>query len=299
MKSNPGISYIVPAYNEEDSIGDTLKRLHCVLSTLTIPFEIIVVNDGSSDRTAEIAGQSSLVTLINHPMNIGYGNSLKTGIRRAEYDWIGIVDADSSYPIEDIQNLVREMNNGFDMVVGSRENTVKLDKPIKKLFRWMFKKIIKLVVKNNIEDPNSGFRMFKRELAMNFLPFLCGTFSFTTSLTILSIGQSYFVKYIPIKYCPREGISKVRHFRDSILTIQYIIQGMTFFNPIKFFMILTFVMVLIVYIPAMICAMFRMLTLSLYYVCFGTTVTLLIALGVLADTVRISIMKNTEYITEK
>ncbi len=288
MKSNPGLSYIVPAYNEEDSIGNTIQRLHSVLSTLDMPYEIIVVNDGSHDKTAEIARQLNNSTLINHPINIGYGNSLKTGIRSAQYEWIGIVDADGTYPIEDIPRLIREMHNGFDMVIGSRENTVILDKHIKKLFRWIFKKIIKLVVKDNIEDPNSGFRVFKRELAMHFLPFLCGTFSFTTSLTILSMGQSCFVKYIPIKYLQRKGHSKVRHFRDSIMVIQYIVQGITYFNPIKFFVVLSFCMIIVVCIPAMFLALFRMYALSLYYMIFGATVTLLMAIGVLADIIRIS-----------
>lgn len=289
MNNRNGISYIVPAYNEESGIRDTIARLHKTLKMLAIPYEIIVVNDGSQDKTREISEQCNNIFLINHPMNIGYGNSLKSGIKNARYDWIGIIDADGSYPIEDIPNLVKEMRNGFDMVIGSRKNTAKIDKLVKKLFRWIFKKIIKIVIKNNIEDANSGFRMFKRDLAMNFFPFLCGTFSFTTSLTIFAMGKACFVKYIPINYNPRKGSSKVRHLRDSLQTLQYIVQGITFFNPIKFFSILSFCMILIVCIPAMVFALFRMHTLSLYYIVFGTTVTLLIALGVLGDIIRISL----------
>lgn len=295
MKSNPGISYIVPVYNEEDSIGNTLQRLRCILSTLTIPYEIIVVNDGSYDKTAEIAGQLNNITLINHPINIGYGNSLKTGIRSAQYEWIGIVDADGSYPIEDIPLLVREMQNGFDMVIGSRENTAKIDKPVKTFFRFIFKRIIRFVITDKIEDANSGFRIFRREVAINLFPFLCSTFSFTTTLTILAAGQSYFIKHLPIQYQPRIGKSKVSHIRDSIRTIQYIIQGITFFNPLKFFVLLAFAMILLVCIPAMVLALFKMHTLSLYYMIFGTTVTLLIALGVIGDIIRISLTKITDY----
>jgi len=289
MALKHGISYIVPAFNEEFGILDTIDRLHNTLKMLNIPYEIIVVNDGSQDKTKEIAERCNNIVLINHPVNIGYGNSLKSGIQNARYDWIGIIDADGSYPIEEIPNFVKEMNNGFDMVIGARKNTGKIDKLIKKLFRWIFKNIIMIVIKNNIEDANSGFRMFKRNLAMNFFPFLCGTFSFTTSLTILAMGKACFVKYIPINYHPRKGSSKVRHLRDSLQTLQYIVQGITFFNPIKFFAILSFCMILAVCIPAMIFALFRMHTLSLYYMVFGTTVTLLIALGVLGDIIRISL----------
>lgn len=295
MNSCNGISYIVPTYNEEESIGTTVERLHLTLSALEIPYEIIIVNDGSRDKTRERAERSQNVTIVNHPINTGYGNALKSGILNAQYEWIGIIDADGSYPVEDIPRLVCEMQNGFDMVIGARQNTEKLDGAVKRIFRRIYKTILKLVVKATIEDANSGFRMFKRELALNFFPFLCGTFSFTTSLTILAMGQSYFIKHIPIEYHPRKGTSKVRHIRDSIRTAQYIIQGVTFYNPIKFFMALTLLMILIVYIPAMILATFSMHTFSLYYVFFGTTITFLVALGVLADIVRISLVQRTSH----
>ena len=291
VKSNHGISYIVPAYNEEKSIGDTLQRLQCILTTIAIQYEIIVVNDGSHDKTAEIAGQLNNITIINHPINIGYGNSLKTGIRSAQYAWIGIVDADGSYPIEDIPFMVREMHNGFDMVIGARENIATIDKPVKTFFRFIFKRIIRFVIADKIEDANSGFRIFRREVAVIFFPFLCGTFSFTTSLTILAAGQSYFIKYLPIQYQARIGKSKVNHIHDSVRVIQYIIQGITFFNPLKFFILLAFAMGVLVCIPAMVLAVFRMATLSLYFMIFGTTLTLLIALGVIGDIIRVALTK--------
>ncbi|MDP3791598.1 MAG: glycosyltransferase family 2 protein [Candidatus Omnitrophota bacterium] len=288
MDNMHGISYVVPAYNEENGIGETTERLHKTLKTLGISYEIIVVNDGSHDKTREIAESYKNIILVNHPINVGYGNSLKSGIQRARYDWIGIIDADGSYPVEEIPNFVKEMDSGFDMVIGSRKNTAKLDKPIKKFSRWIFKKIIKIVIKDDIEDANSGFRIFKRDLAINFFPFLCGTFSFTTSLTILAMGKSYFIKHIPIQYKFRKGKSKVMHGRDSIRTIKYIVQGITFFDPIKFFIILSACMIFVVCIPAMTLALFRMHTLSLYYMIFGVVVTLLLAIGVLGDIIRIS-----------
>ncbi|MDA8134967.1 MAG: glycosyltransferase family 2 protein [Desulfobacteraceae bacterium] len=299
LKDCVKISYVVPAFNEESSILNTLQRLIKILSETGITYEIILVNDGSRDKTIELSAQFPEVRVINHPVNIGYGNALKSGIKNARYEWIGIVDADGSYPIEDIPQLIKEMQNGYDMVIGSRINTAQMDKPVKKIFRWIYKTILKLVVKNTIEDANSGFRMFSRDMAINLLPFLCGTFSFTTSLTILAMGNAFFVKHIPIQYSRRDGQSKVRHFRDSLRTLLYIVQGITFFNPIKFFMILAFCMILAVCIPAMFLALFRMPTLSLYYMIFGTTVTLLIAIGVLGDIIRISLMKVAAKISQE
>ncbi|MFA6292771.1 MAG: glycosyltransferase family 2 protein [Victivallales bacterium] len=292
MLNEPGISFIIPAYNEENSIVNTLSRLNAELSKLTVSYEIILVNDGSSDKTKEIAANIAGVKVISHPINIGYGNALKTGIRNARYEWIGMIDADGSYPIEDLHLLFDEMKKGFDVVIGARKNTGMFDNPLKKIFRWGFKSALKVFVNSKIEDPNSGFRMFRKEIIVELLPFLCGTFSFTTSMTILASGKDCFIKYIPIEYSQRTGKSKVRHIRDSIRTIQYIFQGITFFNPIKFFILLSIAMIAIVCIPAMFLALFNMHTLSLYYMIFGTSVALMIGMGVLGDIIRISANKR-------
>jgi glycosyltransferase involved in cell wall biosynthesis len=292
---NPGISFIMPAFNEGPAIVVSLERLIKSLAGIKLPCEIILVNDGSTDNTRLLLSKFTDVKIINHPVNVGYGNALKSGIRTARYDWVGIVDADGSYPIEDLPKLIAEMQNGFDMVIGIRANMEQLDKPVKRMSRWLYGKVLNLVVKCNIADANSGFRVFKREMALSFLPFLCGTFSFTTSLTILATGNYFFVKQVPIQYHPRTGKSKVKHVRDSIRTLQYIVQGITFFNPIKFFMILSVCMIFVVCIPAMVFAVFRMPTLSLYYIIFGTTVTVLIALGALGDIIRISMIKAREH----
>ncbi|MBF0312115.1 MAG: glycosyltransferase family 2 protein [Oligoflexia bacterium] len=296
MMSNrlSGISFIIPAYNEERGIVETVLRVKKVLEALGVAYEVIVVNDGSRDNTKIIVEPiiSDSIKLISHPINIGYGNAIKTGIMSARFEIIGITDADGTYPIEDISLLYNEIKAGFDMVIGSRGNTKDIDKVLKKIFRWVFKKFINYFVNAKIEDANSGFRLFKKSLALDFFPFLCGTFSFTTSLTILAFGKSYFIKYVPIQYSPRIGRSKVNHLMDSIRTFQYIVQGVTFYNPIKFFIILLVVMVFVVCIPAMILAMMQRFVLSQYLMIFGSIGILLMALGVLGDIIRISWMKK-------
>lgn len=287
-----GLSFIIPAYNEEKGITDTLRRLLTTLSTLGMPHEIVFVNDGSTDKTKELAAQFNDVQIINHPINIGYGNALKSGIKYAKYEWIGIVDADGSYPIEDISKLVVEMEKGYDMVIGSRSNIQNIDKFSKKLFRWAFKLLVQRTISGDIEDANSGFRLFRKDMLIRLTPFLCGTFSFTTSLTILASGMHSFIKYVPIQYSERTGKSKVKHLRDALRTIQFIVQGITFFNPIKFFLMLAVAMIIIVCIPAMFLALFRMHTLSLYYMIFGTAVALMMGMGVLGDIIRISADKR-------
>lgn len=283
-----GLTFIVPAYNEENSIGATIERLAVTLAALEIPSEIIVVNDGSSDGTRQAASSFDRVSLINHPHNIGYGNSIISGVLKAKYEWIGIVDADGSYPIEDIPRLVEEMENGFDMVVGSRVNISDYDSFIKRFFREIFKKTVSVLNDNRIEDPNSGLRIFKRAVVLRLQPFLCGTFSFTTSITILMSGLYYFIKYVPITYQKRTGNSKVRHIRDSIQALQFILQGVEFFNPMKFFIILACLLLILVYLPGALLYQLSFTTLAFYYTLFGTAVALMLGMGALGDILRIS-----------
>ncbi|GFO65335.1 glycosyltransferase family 2 protein [Geomonas paludis] len=293
MNSLPGLTMVVPAYNEVGSIAETVQRIQKTLAALHIASELIVVNDGSTDGTGELLEEIPGIHVVHHPLNIGYGNSIKSGVNRAHYQWIGIVDADGSYPIEDLPRFVAEMEKGFDMVVGHRANIDDIDCFAKRIFRRIYKKIVSFLNDSRIEDPNSGFRLFKREIVINLMPFLCGTFSFTTSISILTSGLFYFVKFIPIQYSKRDGKTKVKHLRDSIRTMQFIVQGIVFFNPIKFFIILALAMVAFVCIPAMLIAMLRMPTLSLYYMIFGVAVSLMVGMGALGDIIRISSFKRT------
>ena len=121
------ISYLVPCFNEEESIRKTLQSLEKELNDLGLEFEIILINDGSKDKTVEIAKSACpYVKIISHPVNVGYGASLKTGVRAAKYDWIGIVDGDGTYDLASLPKLVEEANQGFDMVVAEEKTSPKL-----------------------------------------------------------------------------------------------------------------------------------------------------------------------------
>jgi glycosyltransferase involved in cell wall biosynthesis len=284
-----GLSYVIPAYNEENAIASTVERLRSVLSTLDIPSEIIVVNDGSRDDTcarAEACGDD--IRVINHPINLGYGNAIKTGIKAARHEWIGIVDADGTYDIEELPRLVEKMRNGFDMVVAARKNVLAMDKPLKRFFRRLLIGFLNLVIGARIEDPNSGFRIFTKRLALTFFPFLCGTFSFTTSITVFALGERFFVAYIPLQYAARTGDSKVRHVRDSLRMLQLVLQGITFFNPVKFYLMLVAGLVAMFLVPSIVLSLLGCPTVALYWFLTGAIACLLMGMGVLGDIVRIS-----------
>ena len=289
-----GLTYIVPAYNEEDAITSTLERLHKALSAQKIPFEIIVVNDGSTDQTRKRAMACDGVRVIDHPINTGYGSAIKSGVRSAKYEWIGIVDADGTYEIERVGVLLDKMNDGFDMVIASRENVLDTDRPFKRLARRMLLSFLGLWVSGKIKDPNSGFRIFKREFVETFYPFLCDTFSFTTSSTIFAIGEGYFVTFIPMQYSRRTGKSKVHHLRDSLRMMQLILQGITFFNPLKFFILLVLGLLVFVMAPAYVLSVAGYEVLGDFVATAGAWSVLLIGLGVIGDIVRVALTSRTD-----
>ena len=233
------LSVIIPALNEEDGIVGVLKHLNKTLSLLCgHAFEIIVVDDGSSDATAIMAEQNG-AKVIRHPVNIGYGNALKTGILHAQYENICITDADGTYPIESIPMLWEEYQKGFDLVVGARTGEHYRESILKNPARIAFNWLAEYVAGRHIPDINSGLRLFKRERVLPFLNDLCGTFSFTTSMTLIFFRQSFFVQYIPIPYYTRQGKSKVKIVRDTLRSGQILVQTILTYNPLKLFILFT------------------------------------------------------------
>lgn len=228
---------VIPAYNEVAIIAETVRQVKAMAEKNDLSgVEIIVVDDGSSDGTSEAAVNSGARTIV-HPHNIGYGRSLKDGIRAASNDTIVISDADGTYPIEMMPKLVDEYRKGFNMVVGARQGENYDESFRKKTLRLVLKKLVEFTAGRKIPDINSGLRVFSRKEVMPFFSKLCDTFSFTTSLTLAYMMNGMFVSYLPIEYHKREGKTKVRLFRDSMRTLQFIVEAIMFYNPIKIFIV--------------------------------------------------------------
>ena len=235
------ISFVVPALNERDSIEETVQRVHAICKSSGIdPYEIIAVDDGSSDGTGELAHAAG-ARIVRHPHNVGYGRSLKDGITAATYDTIVITDADGSYPLEAIPELIKIYRDGFDMVVGARSGAFYRESIIKSPLRWILKMIVEFTANREIPDINSGLRVFSKATALTYFKHLSDAFSFTTSLTLAYMMNAKFVRYHQIDYRERVGRSKVHLLRDSIRTLQYIIEAATYYNPLKIFGLFGFV----------------------------------------------------------
>lgn len=281
------ISVVIPAYNEENAIESTIQEIRSVFQSMPLPqdqYEIIIVNDGSTDQTraqAELSG----ARVINHPHNIGYGRSLKDGILNAKFDTIVITDADRTYPFNQVPKLYEEYQQGFDMVVGARTGAHYRESMLKSPLRLILKFLVEFTAGRKVPDVNSGLRIFSKKTVSTYLNHLCDTFSFTTSMTLAYMMTGRFVKYLPIPYEKREGKSKVKLFRDSLRTLQYILQAITYYNPIKIFILFACTCVFFSFVGFFMSAVFGFnsgfllgvggLLVSLLVMCFGLTADLL------------------------
>lgn len=223
---------VIPALNEAGAIGPLIDRL----VTLSTKPEIIIVNDGSTDRTADIAREKGAI-VVSHPCPGGYGRSVKDGIRHATHDVIVITDADGTYPIEDIPRLLAGLEKGFDMVVGARKGRHYRGSFLKMPARIFLKWLVEFTTGRNIPDINSGFRVFRKSTVLPYIDDLCNGFSFTTTITLVYMLSGKFVEYISIDYFARVGVSKVRIIRDSFRTLQYITEIIAIYNPLKLYVL--------------------------------------------------------------
>lgn len=232
MKSSPeSVSIIIPAYQESAAIADQVKAVVRVAEGLGFPFEVLVVDDGSTDGTGEAARQAGAAVL-THPYNKGYGASLKTGIRHASHRTVVFIDADGQHDANDLPRLLAERAT-FDMVVGARKGTAGSPvwrKPGKVFLGWMANKL----TGRKIPDLNSGYRAVDRELALWFLPIMPDGFSFSTTSTIATFRGGYLVKYVPIEVAHRIGKSSVTA-ADGFRTIMLIVRLVTLFAPLRVF----------------------------------------------------------------
>jgi polyisoprenyl-phosphate glycosyltransferase len=254
------ISVVIPALNEERGIGATVANITAVLvAAKLVPFEIIVVDDGSSDGTGKAAADAG-ARIIRHPHNVGYGRSLKKGIEEASYDMIAICDADGTYPAAAIPDLVGLYNDGFDMAVGERHGPHYRQSALKMPLRAILRFLVEWTAGRRIPDINSGLRVFSRAAAIKYFPHLCDTFSFTTSMTLAYMMTRRFVTYHKIDYFERTGSSKVRLFRDSLKTLQYVVEAIVYYNPLKIFLLLSLICGLMATIMMLISLYFSIVT---------------------------------------
>ena len=227
------VSVVIPAYNEAAHVAEQVRHVDAVLAASGWAYEIIVVDDGSSDNTAQEAATTG-VRVIRRLANAGYGAALKLGVRFARYDWILITDADGTYPVEAIPQLLAQSDVNA-MVVGARigdnVNVPWERRPAK----WFLNRLASYLAGRHLPDINSGLRLMRKSLVERYEHLLPQGFSFTTTITLAAACNGHAVAYVPIDYHARLGESKIRarHAYDFTLLI---VRTIVFFNPLKVFL---------------------------------------------------------------
>ncbi len=230
MKANP-FTIVIPVYNEEESIQNTLKNLQNFLNSKEFVFEIVCVNDKSTDNSGKILDKFSSIKVIHHKKNRGYGGALKTGILNAKYDTVVIMDSDGQHLPEDLPKLLDAYDNKNTMVIGKRK--IYQTKASRVLGKVLLHKIANFIFKEDIPDINSGFRVFSKKEASKFLHLCSEKFSFTTSITVAYISSKYDLVYISINVQKRAGGESRVNFKTGFRTILKILELGMVFKPLR------------------------------------------------------------------
>jgi glycosyltransferase involved in cell wall biosynthesis len=227
------LTVVIPAFNEAQIIAEVLKGLQAQLDEHRIEAEIIVVDDGSTDETAEVATRHGVIVLRHHS-NRGYGAALKTGILSASHDIIAITDADGTYPPQFLPEML-DLIEDVDMVVGARRGANVHVPVIRRLPKWVLNGLANYVTGTRIPDINSGLRVFRRSIVLQYLHVLPDQFSFTTTITMAMLCDRYAVRYISIDYHQRTGKSKIVPWDAGVFAV-LILRMAVLFRPLRVFL---------------------------------------------------------------
>lgn len=231
---NKPLSIIIPAFNEELAIKDFLVELLSFCDSKFSDFEIIVVNDASTDNTKNILDNIERVKVVNHPYNKGNGAAVRSGIRAATKEFVVMMDADGQHRPEEITLIVDKLGE-YDCVVGARteESSGSIHR---NLANKVYNSLATYVTNMKIEDLTSGFRGFRRDVIKKYLYLFPNGFSYPTTSTLSVIKAGYNITYVPIVAKKRLGKSKIKLFRDGFRFLLIIVKLTTLFSPMKIFL---------------------------------------------------------------
>lgn len=226
------VSVVLPVYNEIDHLDEELERIRKAFDASPYSYEVIVVDDASTDGSSERLKEIPWIRLISFVSNRGPGAARKIGTEAAHGTVVVWSDVDMSYPNDDLPELVDALE-GYDQVVGARTTEEGSHKIARVPAKWTIRKLAEYLSQSEIPDLNSGFRAFRRSVADQFLYLLPDGFSHVTTLTMAFLANGYSVRYVDIPYAKRSGTSKFRFVADTRLYIQQVTRMIMMWNPLR------------------------------------------------------------------
>lgn len=229
------VTVVLPVYNESGHLRDEIDRITAALDGSAYTYELLVIDDGSTDGSQEELQAIEGIRLLRFAQNRGSGSARKAGTRAARGTVVVWTDADMTYPNDRIPELVKELE-GYDQVVGARTSEQGTAKLFRVPAKWSIRRLASFLVEQPIPDLNSGLRAFRADVGRQFLHQLPAGFSCVTTLTMSFLANGYSVKYIPIEYSPRAGHSKFHWWNDTRRYVVQVIRMILSFNPLRVFL---------------------------------------------------------------
>jgi glycosyltransferase involved in cell wall biosynthesis len=239
-KGSLTLSVVIPSLNEENGIEDIVQRIQAARPGLqkvgVSGLEVIVVDDGSQDRTAEIVKGLPNTRLLQHSQNRGYGAAIKTGFSQARGELLAFLDADGTYPPEQFPALCQTLlEQKADVVVGSRRSGANSHMPkTRRLGNFIWSNLVSLLGSQRVNDPASGMRVVRREVLPRIYPLPDGL-NFTPVMSTRSVHEKLKVVEIPISYAERVGDSKLTIVGDGTRFLTTILWTVLQYNPVRLF----------------------------------------------------------------
>ena len=230
------LSIIIPAKNEANNLAVLLPKI----KKLYPDAELIVVDDGSSDATGDVARDNGAIC-VQHHISLGNGAAIKSGARAAHGRILVFLDGDGQHNPDDIEKLLNHKQNGIDMVIGARDNKSQAT-PFRLIANKFYSKFASLMTGRNILDLTSGFRVVDARKFRQFLYLLPNGFSYPTTITMAFMRNGYTVDYLPIRALKREGESKINIWKDGIRFLLIIMKIGSLFSPMRLFLPISFIL---------------------------------------------------------
>src|SRR4029079_6216555 len=229
------VSIILPVYNEAEHLEQEVARVRAAMDVSQYSYEIIVVDDGSTDDSPVVAARIPGIRFLHFLENPRLGSARKAGTKAARGRITVWTDVDMTYPNDTIPQLVKELD-GYDQVVGARTTEEGTVKALRVPAKWLIRKLASFLTSTKVPDLNSGFRAFRPDVARQYLNQLPVGFSCVTTITMTFLANGYSVKYVPIDYAKRAGESKFHWYNDTRRYATQVVRMILSYNPLKIFM---------------------------------------------------------------